>query len=164
MIIHQRDHTHSTALHLSDSPLILHSLIQEFCLHVLEIANRGSGEQSKVVKEVASEADKLRRRAELVEKAKLRKLSKAIPIGQRDIALISEYINMLEEERIDSNMLPIYKLAYHVTLKTGTSNPPKEYWVEKYLDLVRCAKGLSETEALVSLQCYQIDEENQPPW
>ena len=130
-------------------------LSKEFCLQVDEIANRVSCEQSKAGKEevVVTEEDKLRKRAELAEKARLRKLSKAIPIGQRDIDLISEYIALLQEERIDFDMLPIYKLAYHVSLKAaGTSNPPQQYWAEKYLELVRCAKGFDETAALVSLQ------------
>ena len=88
-----------------------------------------------------------------MEKARLRKLSKGTPIGQCDIDLISEYIALLEEEKINFDMLPIYKLAYHVSLKAGaTSNPPREHWAEKYLELVRCAKGFGETAALASLQ------------
>jgi hypothetical protein len=96
---------------------------------------------------------------------RLRKLSKTIPIGQYDLDLLSEYITLLEEERIDFDMLPIYKLAYHVSLKAGTiSNPPQAYWAKKYLELVKCAKGLDGNTALESLEHYQLDDECRPSW
>jgi hypothetical protein len=132
------------------------NLIKEFSVQVKEVVNRVSCacEQSQGEREVTEE-DKLRKRQELMERARLRKLSRGTPIGQCDIDLISEYIALLEEEKINFDMLPIWKLGYHVSVKAGTtaSNPPREYWAEKYLELVRCAKGFGETEALASLQC-----------
>ena len=139
----------------------------EFCVQVKELTSRVSyafSEQSEVGKEVAEE-DKLRKRAELIERVRLRKLSKTIPIGQYDLDLLSEYITLLEEERINFDMLPIYKLAYHVSLKAGTAgNPPQEYWAEKYLELVKCAKGFDGNTALESLDQYQLDDESRPSW
>ena len=135
----------------------------EFCVQVKELTNRVSyafSEQSEVGNEVAEE-DKLRKRAELIERVRLRKLSKTIPIGQYDLDLLSEYITLLEEERINFDMLPIYKLAYHVSLKAGAaSNLPQEYWAEKYLELVKCAKGFDGNTALESLERYQLDDES----
>ena len=138
--------------------------MKEFCVQVKELTSRVSyafSEQSEVGNEVAAEENKLRKRAELIERVRLRKLSKTIPIGQYDLDLLSEYITLLEEERINFDMLPIYKLAYHVSLEAGAaSNPPQEYWAEKYLELVKCAKGFDGNTALESLERYQFDDES----
>lgn len=140
---------------------------KEFCVQVKELTSRVSyafPEQFEVGKEVAEE-DKLRKRAELIERVRLRKLSKTIPIGQYDLDLLSEYITLLEEERIDFDMLPIYKLAYHVSLKAGIgSNLTQAYWAENYLELVKCAKGFDGNTALESLERYQLDDESRPSW
>jgi hypothetical protein len=137
--------------------------MKEFCVQVKELTSRVSfafSEQSVVRKEVAEE-DKLRKRAELIERVRLKKLSKTIPIGQYDLDLLSEYITLLEEERIDFDMLPIYKLAYHISVKVGAASiPPQEYWAEKYLELVKCAKGFDGNTALESLERYQLDDES----
>ena len=137
----------------------------EFCVQVKKLTSRVSyafPEQSEVRKEVAEE-DKLRKRAQLIERVRLR--NKTIPIGQYDLDLLSEYITLLEEERIDFDMLPIYKLAYHVSLKTGTmSKPTQEYWAEKYFELAKCAKGFDGNTALESLERYQLDDESRPSW
>jgi hypothetical protein len=139
----------------------------EFCVQVKELTNRVSyafPEQSEVGNE-ATEEDKSRKRAELIERVRLRKLSQDIPIGQYDLDLLSEYITLLEEERIDFDMLPIYKLAYHISLKAGTmGKPTQEYWVKKYLELVKCAKGFDGNTALESLEQYQLDDESRPSW
>lgn len=151
----------------SNSPLLLSSPMKEFCIQVKEIANRVScarGESQGGKEVTENDESRLQRRAELIERARLRKLSAGIPIGQCDVDLISEYISLLEQEMINFDMLPIYKLAYHVSLKAGaTRNPPQE-WAEKYLELARCAKGFDENSALVSLQLYQPDDESRPPW
>ena len=137
----------------------------EFCVQVKKLTSRVSyafPEQSEVRKEVAEE-DKLRKRAQLIERVRLR--NKTIPIGQYDLDLLSEYITLLEEERIDFDMLPIYKLAYHVSLKAGTmSKPTQEYWAEKYFELAKCAKGFDGNTALESLERYQLDDESRPSW
>ncbi len=143
--------------------------MKEFCVQVKEVANRVSCArgQSQGGTEVAeNDESRLQKRVELIERARLRKLSEAIPIGQCDMDLISEYISLLEEERINFDMLPIYKLAYHVSLKAGATRYPPQQWAEKYLELARCAKGFDENSAsaLVSLQLYQIDDESRPPW
>lgn len=84
----------------------------------------------------------------LKEKVRLRKLSKTIPTGQHDIDLIVEYINIAKKEKVDFDMLPVYRLAYDVTLEAGTSVPPKEYWAKRYLELIICAKGPDHPETL----------------
>ena len=141
--------------------------MKEFCVQVKELTSRVSyafSEQSEVGKEVTEE-DKLRKRAELIERVRNRELSKVIPIGQYDLDLLSEYRTLLEEERIDFDMLPIYKLAYHVSLKTGTmSKPTQEYWAEKYFELAKCAKGFDGNTALESLERYQLEDESRPSW
>ncbi len=149
--------------------MLLSSSNKEFCVQVKEVANRVScargQSQAQGGKEVTgNDKSRLQKRAELIERAKLRKLSEGIPIGQRDVDLISEYISLLEEERINFDMLPIYKLAYHVSLKAGATRYPPQEWAEKYLELIRCAKGFDEDSALASLQLYQPDDESRPPW
>ena len=82
----------------------------------------------------------------LVERARLRKLSKSIPIVQHDIDLIEEYIGILEEEEVEFDLLPVYKkLAYEVSLQAAL---PAKYWAEKYLALVSCAKGPNHPDTI----------------
>lgn len=113
----------------------------EFCIQVNETVHRLAGNKSDS-SGVPSAEEKVLRRNELLERVRLRKLSAAIPVGQCDIDLIVEYIRISVRERVDFDMLPIYRLAYGICLKVSTAlSPPKEYWAERYLELVRCAKG-----------------------
>ena len=91
----------------------------------------------------ANEEEKQLRREQLLERVRLRKLSKSIPIGQHDIDLIVEYISITKQENVDFDLLSVYRLAYDTCVKMSTStfNPPKEYWAERYLELIKCAKG-----------------------
>ena len=117
--------------------------MKEFCVQVKELTSRVSyafSEQSEVGKEVTEE-DKLRKRAELIERVRNRELSKVIPIGQYDLDLLSEYRTLLEEERIDFDMLPIYKLAYHVSLKAGMA---RYFLLQNKLDVIDCSFDIVE--------------------
>ena len=117
---------------------------KEFCLQVNETAQRVSTKSNTQLTETSvSEEEKHLRREQLLERVRLRKLSKAIPIGQHDIDLIVEYISITKQENVDFDLLPVYRLAYDTckTMGTATLNPPKEYWAERYLELIRCAKG-----------------------
>ena len=94
---------------------------------------------------------------QLLERARLRKLSKGVPIGQRDIDLIKRYIEISEEEHVDFDLMPVYRLAYDVTLRAGTSSPAKEYWAEKYLELARIAKGVCHPQTMAFLEQCGVD-------
>ncbi len=130
------DRVYITLHHLTHHCL---SLMKDFCVQVKEVANRVSCARGQCQAQGGKEAtgddkSRLQKRADLIERARLRKLSEGIPIGQRDVDLISEYISLLEEERINFDMLPIYKLAYHVSLKAGATRYPPQEWAEKYLE------------------------------
>ena len=117
---------------------------KEFCLQVNETTQRVSAKGNKRLTEApVSEEEKLLRREQLLERVRLRKLAKAIPIGQHDIDMIVEYISIAKQENVDFDLLPVYRLAYDTCVKIGGAslNPPKEYWAERYLELITCAKG-----------------------
>ncbi|KAL7537315.1 hypothetical protein ACHAXR_007733 [Thalassiosira sp. AJA248-18] len=124
----------------------------EFCMQVGEVAKRMSSKdvhiELKILPSTSSTKQQQRQLELLREKVRLRKLSKTIPTGQHDIDLIVEYINIAEREKVDFDMLPVYRLAYDVALEAGTSVPPKEYWAQRYLELITCAKGPDHPETL----------------
>ena len=79
---------------------------------------------------------------QLRERARQRRLTKSIPPGQHDINLLTEYISILEEERIDFDMLPIYKLAQQISSRSGVEcDPSTSCWSELHRALHFIAKG-----------------------
>ena len=89
--------------------------------------------------DTATQVDIERRREQLREKARLRKLSREIPIGEYDLNLLHEYLDLLEKEGIDHDLLPVYEMAYDVA--AGVHCPSKHEWAEKCLNLYLLAKG-----------------------
>ncbi|EJK67077.1 hypothetical protein THAOC_11935 [Thalassiosira oceanica] len=78
----------------------------------------------------------------LRERARQRRLTKSIPVGQHDIDLLKEYISILEEEKIDFDMLPIFKLAQQISSRSGVEcNPSTSHWSEVHRGLHFVAKG-----------------------
>eukprot|EP00581_Thalassiosira_minuscula_P032502 CAMPEP_0183784868 /NCGR_PEP_ID=MMETSP0739-20130205/66213_1 /TAXON_ID=385413 /ORGANISM="Thalassiosira miniscula, Strain CCMP1093" /LENGTH=392 /DNA_ID=CAMNT_0026028859 /DNA_START=69 /DNA_END=1247 /DNA_ORIENTATION=- len=124
----------------------------EFCLQVNETVKRMSVTQTETIKDDVGAPTPSERHAQLVERARLRKLSKSIPVGQHDIDLIVEYIGLLEKEKVDFDLMPVYKLAYEVSLKVGMSDPPTQYWADKYLELISCAKGATNNQTITSVE------------
>ena len=105
--------------------------VNEFYQRHVAAAGMGADTETKV--------DIERRREQMREKARLRKLSREIPIGEYDLNLIGEYLSLLEEEGIDHDLLPVYELACGVA--TGVNCPSKHEWAEKCLNLYLLAKG-----------------------
>ncbi len=48
-------------------------------------------------------------------------------------------------------MLPVYKLAYDLTLKAGACNALKESWAERYFEVLVVAKGTDHPETLAHM-------------
>lgn len=101
--------------------------------HERHVAAAGTGADTE------TKVDTERRREQLREKARLRKLSREIPIGEYDLNLVHEYLDLLEEEGIDHDLLPVYEMAYDVA--AGVNCPSKYEWAEKCLNLYLLAKG-----------------------
>lgn len=89
--------------------------------------------------DTGTKVDIERRREQLREKARLRKLSREIPIGEYDLNLLHQYLDLLEKEGIDHDLLPVYEMAYNVA--AGVNCPSKHELAEKCLNLYRLAKG-----------------------
>ena len=97
-----------------------------------------SKEEAKT-KEI-TETEKIARREQLMERVRLRKLSKNIPIGEYDLNLIMEYIQILQDEKIDHDMIPIFELGYKVASQIGS--PSTSEWSSKCLELFQFSKGI----------------------
>ena len=79
---------------------------------------------------------------QLRERARQRKLTKSVPHGQHDINLLKEYISILEEEEIDFDMLPIFKLAQQISSASEMEcSPSTSEWSEVHRSLHLLAKG-----------------------
>ena len=105
--------------------------VNEF--HQRHVAAAGAGADT------GTKVDIERRREQLREKARLRKLSREIPIGEYDLNLLHQYLDLLEKERVNHDLLPVYEMAYNVA--AGVNCPSKHEWAEKCLNLYLLAKG-----------------------
>lgn len=98
-----------------------------------------ASKEEEKAKEI-TETEKIARREQLMERVRLRKLSKNIPIGEYDLNLIMEYIRILEDEKIDHDMIPIFELGYKVVSQIGS--PSTSEWSSKCLRLFQFSKGI----------------------
>lgn len=97
-----------------------------------------ASKEEEKTKEI-TEAEKIARREQLIERVRLRKISKNTPIGEYDLNLILEYIRILEHEKIDHDMIPIFELGYKVASQIGS--PSASEWSTKCLKLLQFSKG-----------------------
>ena len=98
-----------------------------------------TSKEEEKTKEI-TETEKIARREQLMERVRLRKLSKNIPIGEYDLNLIMEYIQILQDEKIDHDMIPIFELGYKVASQIGS--PSTSEWSSKCLELFQFSKGI----------------------
>ena len=110
-----------------------------FSMSVNEYHQRHIASAGVASRDADAKVDIERRREQLREKARLRKLSREIPIGEYDLNLIGEYLDLLEKEGIDHDLLQVYEMAYDVA--AGVQCPSKYEWADKCLNLYLLAKG-----------------------
>ena len=110
-----------------------------FSMSVNEFYQRHVAAAGVASRDAETKVDAERRRERLREKARLRKQSREIPIGEYDLNLLHEYVDLLEKEGIDHDLLPVYEMAHNVA--AGANCPSKYEWAEKCLNLYLLAKG-----------------------